>query len=227
VLRNHGLGANILPYFAFFLRIKMSRLITTSFLSHSSFLSCSSARAGRILSKSAFLGAALALVLSASACSSKNKGGADGEGDGSISESDLDAQREGRFGSGSIPSAEGEGMFRDIHFDYDSTAIDTSAQSDLSYNVDVLDKNPGVRVVLEGHCDERGTVEYNMALGAERARAVKSALVSMGVTSSRIETISYGEEVPLDPAHDEDAYLKNRRVHFSPSSSGMWKGRAR
>lgn len=177
--------------------------------------------------KAALFSAALLVMVAASGCWNKSSGSADGEGDGSISESDLDAQREGRFGSGSIPSAEGDGMFRDIRFDYDSSAVDSGAQSDLSYNVDVLEKNPGLKVVLEGHTDERGTNEYNMALGADRARAIKNALISMGVSSSRLETVSYGEEIPLDPGHDEDAYLKNRRVHFSASSSGAGKGRTR
>lgn len=169
--------------------------------------------------RKALVVAAVALSLVATGCSSKNSGSADGDGDGSISESDLDAQREGRFGSGSIPTAEGEGLFKDIHFDYDSSALDDAAQGDLSYNVGVLEQNSGLKVILEGHCDQRGTVEYNMALGADRARSIKNALVSMGISSSRIETISYGEELPLDPGHSESAFAKNRRVHFSATST--------
>lgn len=169
--------------------------------------------------RSTLVALTLALSLSVVGCSSKSSGSADGEGDGSISESDLDAQREGRFGSGSIPTAEGDGLFKDIHFDYDSSALDDAAQGDLSYNVGVLEQNSGLKVILEGHCDERGTVEYNMALGADRARSIKNALVSMGISSSRIETISYGEELPLDPGHSESAFAKNRRVHFSATSS--------
>jgi peptidoglycan-associated lipoprotein len=105
-------------------------------------------------------------------------------------------------------------MFNDIRFGYDSYALDDQARADVEANARVLKEQSGLQVTLEGHCDERGTVEYNMALGAERARAIKSALTALGVSSSRLDTISYGEEIPLDPGHDEVAYAKNRRVHF-------------
>ena len=168
--------------------------------------------------------ALLAASAGLSGCSWFSSGGGEGE-DGALSESDLAAQREGRFGSGSIPTAEGEGMFRDVHFSYDSYAIDETGRNDLESNARTLSEQPSLRITLEGHCDERGTVEYNMALGAERARAVKNALVSLGVASSRINTVSYGEEIPLDPGHDEMAYAKNRRVHFSVGQdSGAAKG---
>jgi peptidoglycan-associated lipoprotein len=146
-----------------------------------------------------------------------------GSGDG-LSESELAAQREGRFGSGSIPTAEGEGMFRDIHFGYDSYAIDDQARMDLESNARVLSDNKDLSITLEGHCDERGTAEYNMALGAERARSIKSALIALGVQSRRLDTISYGEEIPLDPGHDEMAWAKNRRVHFSVGQNGAATG---
>jgi peptidoglycan-associated lipoprotein len=93
--------------------------------------------------------------------------------------------------------------------------MDEQARMDLEKNAQILNQQSDLKITLEGHCDERGTVEYNMALGAERARAVKSALVAAGVSSKRLDSISYGEEIPLDPAHDEAAYAKNRRVHFS------------
>jgi peptidoglycan-associated lipoprotein len=175
----------------------------------------------RILLSTALFSSLLAL----SACSSKNAGSKDGElgsdVDGmGLSESELNARREGRFGSGSIPSAEGEGPFRDVHFDYDSASIDDTARQDIEFNARVLQDNPNLSVSLEGHCDARGTNEYNMALGAERAKAVRSALAALGVSSSRMDTISYGEEVPLDPSPSEDAYARNRRVHLSVSGGG-------
>lgn len=155
----------------------------------------------------------LALTLATSTgCSWFSSG--DGDGEDSLSETDLAAQREGRFGSGNIPMAEGEGMFRDVHFNFDSYAVEEEAHNDLEANAQTLKASP-MPITLEGHCDERGTVEYNMALGAARAKSVKNALVNLGVPSSKIETISYGEEIPLDSAHDESAYAKNRRVHFS------------
>ena len=151
-------------------------------------------------------------VVSSTGCSWFSSG--EGEGGSDLSESDLASQREGRFGSGNIPSAEGEGMFRDVHFGYDSYSVEDDSRSDLEANARTLKGQP-MSITLEGHCDERGTVEYNMALGAARAKAVKNALVSMGVAASKVDTISYGEEIPLDPGHDEGAYAKNRRVHFS------------
>jgi peptidoglycan-associated lipoprotein len=162
---------------------------------------------------SLFLSATLSLAFFSSGCSWFSSGSGDAE-DGGLSEADLAAQREGRFGSGNIPTAEGSGMFRDIHFGFDSYAIDGAARNDLEANSRTLSEQGDLRVVLEGHCDERGTAEYNMALGAERARAVKSALVALGIPSSRIETISYGEEIPLDPSGSEEAHARNRRVHF-------------
>lgn len=160
-----------------------------------------------------FSAALCALVSSTSGCSWFSSGSGEGE-DSALSESDLAAQREGRFGAGNIPTAEGDGLFRDIRFSYDSYAVEGAARNDLEANAKILSDRNDMSVVLEGHCDERGTVEYNMALGAERARAVKNALVALGIASSRIETISYGEEIPLVPGSSESAYAQNRRVHF-------------
>lgn len=152
---------------------------------------------------------ALALV-SITGCSSS---GSDKDG---LSESDLAGND--RFKDGSIPLAEGEGMFRDVNFDYDSAAISSTARQDIEYNAQVLKQKGEMKAIVEGHCDERGTNEYNMALGAARAKAVERALVALGVASNRLDTISYGEEVPLDPGHGEDAWAKNRRVHTAPAS---------
>jgi peptidoglycan-associated lipoprotein len=165
-----------------------------------------------------FSASTLVLVSALTGCSWFSSGSGEGE-DGGLSESDLTAQREGRFGAGNIPTAEGDGLFRDIRFSYDSYAIEGSARNDLEANARTLSERSDLSVVLEGHCDERGTTEYNMALGAERARAVKNALVALGVASRRIETISYGEEIPLVPGSSESAYSQNRRVHFGVGSA--------
>ncbi len=77
-----------------------------------------------------------------------------------------------------------------------------------------MKKNPGAKLLIEGHCDERGTAEYNMALGERRATAVKNYLVSLGVPKAALSTVSFGKEKPLDPGHDEEAWAKNRRAHF-------------
>ncbi len=164
------------------------------------------------------LAAALLACFLFTACSSKKDSGKrpDELGlNGGLSEADLNAQREGRYAGAGIPTAEGEGPFRDIHFGFDSSMIDDVARQNLEHNIQVLQGNPKWNVQLEGHTDERGTAEYNMALGSRRAQAVKEVLLSYGVPASRLETISYGEEVPLDPASNEAAWARNRRVHFS------------
>ena len=134
---------------------------------------------------------------------------------GDYRESDLDMAREARFGNGSVPMAEGEGIFRDINFGYDSSKLDDAARQNIEYNVQILEQNPGVKVQLEGHCDERGTNEYNLALGDMRSRSVRDLLISYGIGRNRIQTISYGEELPLNSRSNESAWSQNRRVHFS------------
>ena len=166
------------------------------------------------------------VLIGVSACSSNRSSGtlggsADGAYNGSLngalSEAELNAQREARFGSGSIPTAEGgSGLFRDIPFNYDSARISDEARQNIEYNVEVLRQNPDINLVLEGHCDERGTAEYNMALGDERASSVLDMLTSYGIGNNRLKTVSYGEELPVNPSHEDYAYAENRRVHFSP-----------
>ncbi|MGQ9646168.1 MAG: peptidoglycan-associated lipoprotein Pal [Thermodesulfobacteriota bacterium] len=105
-------------------------------------------------------------------------------------------------------------LFRDIHFDFDKYDIRPGDAEILKENAALLMKYPKVKIQIEGHCDERGTNEYNMALGERRANAAKRYLISLGISSDRISTISYGEERPLDPGHNEEAWAKNRRGHF-------------
>ncbi len=102
----------------------------------------------------------------------------------------------------------------DIHFDFDKSDIKTDARETLQKNADWLQNNPDIKIQIEGHCDERGTAEYNLALGERRAMSTKKYLVSLGISADRIYTISYGEELPIDPNHSEDAWAKNRRAHF-------------
>ena len=104
--------------------------------------------------------------------------------------------------------------FGDIHFDFDKSFIREDAKPILSGVADQLKKNKGLRLLIEGHCDERGTSEYNMALGDRRAESARAYLVSMGVPASAISTVSFGKEKPLDPGHNEAAWAKNRRDHF-------------
>ena len=101
-----------------------------------------------------------------------------------------------------------------IYFDFDKSDLTPSAVSVLKRKASWLSYNTGVSVVIQGHCDERGTTEYNLALGERRAQSAKAFLMDMGVASSRLQTISYGEERPVDPGHDEAAWEKNRRAQF-------------
>lgn len=101
-----------------------------------------------------------------------------------------------------------------IYFEYDQADLRPDALEQLKKNAEWLKANRGYRVRIEGNCDERGTVEYNLALGDRRAQAAKSYLVKAGIDSSRIETISYGEEHPEDPGHSENAWQRNRRDDF-------------
>ncbi len=110
--------------------------------------------------------------------------------------------------------AEGS-VLKDINFAFDSYKIQPAAKDILKTNADWLKANTAVKVQVEGHCDERGTSEYNMVLGANRARAASDYLRSLGVAAERLSTVSYGKELPLDTAHNEAAWAKNRRAHFN------------
>ncbi len=104
--------------------------------------------------------------------------------------------------------------FQMIHFDFDKYNLRSDAIQALNANAQVLMDNPEVKIRIEGHCDERGTTEYNLALGEKRAQAAKDYLVKLGVASSRIEIITYGKERPIDPRANEEAWAKNRRDEF-------------
>jgi peptidoglycan-associated lipoprotein len=101
-----------------------------------------------------------------------------------------------------------------VHFDYDSDAIKPEAQAILDANAAWMLQYPNYEIQIQGHCDERGSVEYNLNLGQRRAKAVMAYLVAKGVSAERLHTISYGEEQPLDPRHVEEAWAKNRRAQF-------------
>jgi len=104
--------------------------------------------------------------------------------------------------------------FSDAFFDFDSYALRDDGRAALDKDAKVMRDNPTVNIMLEGHCDERGTVEYNLALGEKRANAAHDYLVNAGVTAARIQTISYGKERPFCTEHDETCWQQNRRTHF-------------
>src|SRR5690606_28157607 len=103
-----------------------------------------------------------------------------------------------------------------VNFDYDSATLSTESRKTLADNAEWIRTNANVTVQIEGHCDARGSVEYNLALGERRAKAVKSYLVSLGVDSKRMTIISYGEEKPLVTGESDSDYARNRRANFVP-----------
>jgi len=151
------------------------------------------------------LGLALAMT---SGCSSKKTSeedssltGEDIGGSGSLS----DFNKTGQAGSG--------GRFEDVLFSYDSADLDSAGTQATRANADLL-RNESGKVEIEGHCDDRGTAEYNLALGARRAKAVRDALVALGIKSSRLSTVSYGEELPACHEQSESCWAANRRGHI-------------
>jgi peptidoglycan-associated lipoprotein len=118
---------------------------------------------------------------------------------------------------GGTASPEG-GPLGDVYFDLDQYNVSEAARAILDKNAQWLQAHLDTRVKVEGHCDERGTVEYNLALGEQRAKAAKDYLVQLGVAADRLGTVSYGKERPIDPGHDDVAMAKNRRVHFAVSN---------
>ena len=116
------------------------------------------------------------------------------------------------------PGIEGEvfesSLLKPIRFDFDKYDIRLADAEILKGNSALLKKFPNVKIQIEGHCDERGTNEYNLALGERRANSTKKYLTSLGITADRVSTISYGEEKPMDPGHNEEAWTKNRRANF-------------
>ena len=113
-----------------------------------------------------------------------------------------------------LVTAEERAVFKAIYFDFDKSDIQSDARSSLEKVADYLKKNPKVKIVIEGNCDELGTEEYNMALGERRALSVRRYLVSLGVAPERMGTVSYGEDQPIDPAHNETAWVLNRNCQF-------------
>lgn len=141
-----------------------------------------------------FLVTSVALLLAGCSCKTKNVG--DGDNIGGIGK---------------------DGPLKDINYAFDSYKLDGKAKEILNANSEWLKANGDTKAQVEGHCDERGTNEYNMALGANRARAASDYLKGLGIAASRLSTVSYGEEMPLDPGHNEAAWAKNRRAHFNVS----------
>jgi peptidoglycan-associated lipoprotein len=121
---------------------------------------------------------------------------------------------ESNVNSASLDDLNRNSPLKPVFFSLDSSDIDPTAKSVLDGNAALLRQNSSWVITIEGHCDERGTAEYNLALGERRAGAAMAYLVSLGIPASRLKTVSYGKEFPFDPGHDDSAWAKNRRAHF-------------
>jgi peptidoglycan-associated lipoprotein len=132
---------------------------------------------------------------------------------GAQDQSSLDALRRGETGNTGSDSA-----MKDIYFEFDQYNLDNDDRTSLRASAEWLKKNPSARAQIEGHCDERGTNEYNLALGAKRAQSAKDYLVTLGIAENRLSTISYGEEIPACRDATESCWQKNRRDRFVRSA---------
>ncbi|MBC2713900.1 MAG: peptidoglycan-associated lipoprotein Pal [Desulfobacteraceae bacterium] len=133
----------------------------------------------------------------------------------SLSEEELEAQRFQEQEAVRIKeAARMKFVDEDVYFNFDDATLTSSARQVIKQKVAWLRENPGASVLIEGHCDERGTEEYNIALGQRRAQSIKTFLMNAGISTTRLSTVSYGEERPVDFGNNESAWAKNRRAHF-------------
>ena len=150
-------------------------------------------------------------------CGSKKKASEDvGGAEGGTMDSTITSDQMNFDASGS-DSGNIAGL-ASVRFDYDSSTLSTDARRQLAENAEWIKSRPAVTVQVEGHCDSRGSVEYNLALGERRAKSVKNYLVNLGIDSKRLTILSYGEEKPIVTGDSEDAYAQNRRANFVPLS---------
>jgi len=133
---------------------------------------------------------------------------------GGTKESDASASSLKALQEGKPPITPASSPLKDVFFDFDRYDLSADARGVLRGNAEWLKTNPSARVDVEGHCDERGTNEYNLALGAKRAQAARDYLVSLGITPDRLTTTSYGEEIPVCQEHSESCWRHNRRARF-------------
>lgn len=168
-----------------------------------------------------WLGSVLLVVLLTSGCPKKTPPPSDpglgsgmpppGMGSETLPPQDPGARAEDRIGDDRFATG---GPLGDIHFDYDSFELTSGSRETLRTNAEWMQSNSQAKVEVEGHCDDRGTAEYNLALGAKRAKSARDYLVSLGISPDRLSTISYGEELPLCRDATESCWQDNRRVHF-------------
>jgi peptidoglycan-associated lipoprotein len=151
--------------------------------------------------------------------SGANSSGASSQGTETVTEGpDIQAVDGTGVGETTFSDESGEGgPLEDIRFDYDQATLSDEARATLARHAVWMKARTGLRIAIEGHCDDRGTTEYNLALGDQRARAAYDYLVSLGVPRAGLTTVSYGKERPVDPNGNEAAWARNRRAHFAVS----------
>jgi len=173
---------------------------------------------GRRLGRFAAIAAAAMMLAMVAGCSSKQSGagaGAGNTGPGGLNENGMgpNGSSLSNFQKGTLGANE-QGPLSDIHFDYNDYSVRAQDGEILKSNADWMGKNSAARVQIEGHCDNRGSEEYNIALGAKRAQAAKDYLETLGVTADRMSTISYGKELPVCTEDTDECWAQNRRDHF-------------
>lgn len=162
-----------------------------------------------ILKKSLFFSLLTVLVIALSGCATK------GTKDGSETYTPENVGAEGfSLELNGDSDTRKAGALQSIYFPFDSNTITSTSAAILKANAEYLSNNSAIKIQIEGHCDERGSIQYNLALGERRAKAVRDYLIGEGVSSSRIEVISYGKERPVAYGHDNSAWAKNRRANF-------------
>jgi peptidoglycan-associated lipoprotein len=174
---------------------------------------------GRRASRFTAMAAAAMMIAMLAGCSSKQSGA--GAGQGNTGPGEIGQNGLGPNGSSSLNQfqkgtlgANGQGPLSDIHFDYNDYSVRAQDGEILKSNADWMTKNSGTHVQIEGHCDDRGSEEYNIALGAKRAQAAKDYLQTLGVGADRMSTISYGKELPVCTEETDECWAQNRRDHF-------------
>jgi peptidoglycan-associated lipoprotein len=185
---------------------KPQRFLSTSAILRLSNQSTTQLNMESIMNSSFKILAALAAIAALAACETNPNASGDTSGAGGVG-----GTGEGAYGSSSVGEI-APGVSDRVFFDYDSSALDSQGQAVLGAQSAWLSQNANTNVTIEGHCDERGTREYNIALGERRAYAAKKFLVSQGVSPNRISTVSYGKERPAVVGSDEDSWAQNRRA---------------
>ncbi len=155
---------------------------------------------------------ALSLSLGLAACKSAQKTDESESGGGST---DLNAGDANAMGDSDSGKAMG---MQTVYFKYDSFEIDAEGKTSVNTNAEIMKANPTVKIQIEGHCDQRGGIQYNIALGEKRANAVRDAMKKAGISPDRVATISYGKERLIDPSMNDTAFAKNRRGNFAITS---------